>query len=94
MLGKVPPAPGRKVVSRLQHRSHASRRAGAALLGCTPGPRARHKNNPLRAAPGARSGDTGMTTDAKAFPGELRWENDGISRIPFKTYTDEALDRK
>ncbi|MEY4653452.1 MAG: hypothetical protein RI884_2033, partial [Pseudomonadota bacterium] len=35
-----------------------------------------------------------MTTDAKAFPGELRWENDGISRIPFKTYTDEALYRK
>ncbi len=35
-----------------------------------------------------------MTTGTGTFPAELRWEGEGTSRIPFMTYTDEALYRQ
>jgi salicylate 5-hydroxylase large subunit len=35
-----------------------------------------------------------MTTNTGVFPDEIRWESDGTSRIPFMSYTDEALYRK
>ena len=30
---------------------------------------------------------------ASVFPGQLAWENEGTSRIPFASYTSEALHR-
>ena len=35
-----------------------------------------------------------MTTDTGHIPAGMRWERDDASRVPFMTYTDEALYRR
>ena len=38
--------------------------------------------------------ETDMTTDTGHLPPGMRWERDDASRVPFMTYTDEALYRE
>ena len=70
--------------------AHA-RRAGRdlRLSRSSAGPALRHS----RAVDDRREPAMDRPAPASVFPGQLAWENEGTSRIPFMSYTSEALHR-